>query len=99
MWSASIFVTTAITGCRCRDVLGIRGLHGARYADGVGTVDELGLVLQEHFHAEPAQAVRRGIRRDVRAAHLVAEVAEHFRNTGHAVAADPDEMQAAYLVL
>ena len=74
-------------------------LHGARHHDGVGAFHLVRLVLQRNLHAERAQAPRCRIGREIRAAHLIAKVRQHFGDAGHADAADAHEMDAPHLVL
>src|SRR5919201_2024850 len=95
--SASTLATRHVALAR-RDELRIVGLHGTRDDHGVGAVDLLGAVAVEDLHAEPREPAGRGIRREVRAAHLVAEIGEHFGDARHAGAADADEMDASHLM-
>src|SRR6185295_11378820 len=52
-----------------------------------------------YFYPEAGQAARRGVLRQVRAAHLVAEVGQHLGDARHARAADAHEMDVPDLVL
>ena len=89
-----------------RDALGARGnhfrvvrAHRGRDHHRVGALDVLALVPEGDAAAHRRQAPGRRVGREIRAAHLVAEVHQHLGDAAHAGAADADEMDAMDLVL
>src|SRR5207248_11496797 len=56
-------------------------------------------MLKLHVHAELDQPFRRRVLGEIRAAHLVALVHQHFGDAAHPGAADADEMDTPDLVL
>jgi hypothetical protein len=66
--------------------------HRARHDDDVGFAEVGGRVTLADLRAERAQALGHRRELEIRAAHGVAEIQQHFGDAGHARAADADEM-------
>ena len=75
----------------------IVALDRGRDDDHRGVAEMRGVMPDEYGRAMLAQALDVGVVAGVRALHLVAEIDQHFRDAGHADAADPDEVNGAKL--
>jgi len=72
--------------------------HRGRHHHDVGVCNVTGGVTAHDACAERCKALGCGVRAQIGAAHLVAEIHQHFGNAAHTGAADADEVHGSNLV-
>jgi hypothetical protein len=72
--------------------LGVAVVHGARHDHGIRVANVFLVVPDEHGRTLRLEPLDRRIAFEVRALYAVTEAQHHFRDAGHAGAADADEM-------